>query len=222
MNLIQARENMIEQQIRPWDVLDQRILDALATIPRERFVDGEHRGIAYSDYELPIGHGQSMLKPNLDGRLLQALDISPTDSLLEIGTGSGFLTTCLSRLGRKVQSVEIIPELSQSATELLGEMGVSNAHCLTLDASLEWDADDQYEGIVFTGSLTEIPEFYLEKMAINGRLCAILGSSANPTMEAVLITRIAQTEWLRDSLFETSAPPLVNFSAEESEKAFKF
>jgi len=222
MNLTLARENMIEQQIRPWDVLDQRVLDTLADIPRERFVDQQHHGIAYSDYALPIGYGQTMLKPAVDGRLLQALDISPTDRLLEIGTGSGFLATCLSRLGGEIDTVEIIPELAASATERLKSLGVSNVNCRQLDASTEWDAADDYDGIVFSGSLDAVPEYYLNKMAINGRLCAILGTDREPTMEAVLITRLSADGWITDSMFETIAPRLANFSAEAAGNTFKF
>lgn len=222
MNLTLARENMIEQQVRPWDVLDQRVLDTLASLPRERFVSVEHHGIAYSDYALPIGHGQTMLKPALDGRLLQALDISPTDRVLEIGTGSGYLAACLSRLGGSIDSVEIIGELATSAQDRLATLGISNVNCRHLDAADEWDAADDYDGIVFTGSIRQIPDFYLQKMAINGRLCAIVGHESEPTMEAILMTRVSATEWVTDSQFETTAPPLANFGEEMPAQSFQF
>jgi len=119
MQLQQARENMIEQQVRPWDVLDQRVLDALATVPREEFVSQEHRGLAYSDFQLPIGFGQTLLKPTIDGRLLQALNISLTDTILEVGAGSGYLSACLSRLGKECDSLEIHPELATQAAARL-------------------------------------------------------------------------------------------------------
>lgn len=222
MTLLQARENMIEQQIRPWDVLDQRVLDAIGDIPREKYVDQEHEGVAYSDYQLPIGHGQVMLNPNVDARIVQTLDIGPTDSILEIGTGSGYVTTCLSRLAGKVETVEIVEALASAAENRLKSMGVSNTTFHNLDASIEWDAADAYDAIVLTGSVEQIPDFYKHKMALQGRLCAIVGSISSPAMNVVKLTRIGTEEWISDSLFETVAPPLVNFNADSSEKIFLF
>lgn len=212
MNLNLARSNMIEQQIRPWDVLDQRVLDVLGDVPREQFLDPAYEGIAYSDHPLPIGHGQFMLPPNVDGRLLQALDLKTTDSVLEIGTGSGFLTLCLARLARHVDSVEINAELHQAALGRLNSLACSNVTARHLDASKEWDADDQYDGIVFTGSLPEVPQFYLDKLAPEGRLVAIIGNPSEATMSAMLMTRVSANEILCDSLFETRADALLNFA----------
>lgn len=220
MNLNQARENMIEQQIRPWDVLDQRVLNVLADIPREKFLDEHYRDLAYSDYQIPIGAGQTTLNPNVDGRLLQSLSIRITDSVLEIGTGCGFLTACLSRLSGKVTSVEIHPELHASAAERLQDQGYSNVTCLLQDAAKEWDADDAYHAIALTGSVETIPDFYLQKVAVNGSLFAVVGSPAEPTMEARLMTRISNTEWITESLFETHIPPLQNFAVKEEEFTF--
>ena len=220
MNLNQARENMIEQQIRPWDVLDQRVLNVLAEIPRERFVADSCRDIAYSDYQLPIGHGQTLLNPNVDGRLLQALAITTTDSVLEIGTGSGFLTACLSRLAGKVHSIEIIPELHQQAVGRLQQLGCGNTRCAVQDAAEEWDAADAYNAIAITGSLPSIPPFYQQKIALNGRLFVVIGGPDQPTMEALLLTRVSGTEWVTESLFETRIPPLQNFDTQK--KTFQF
>lgn len=151
MDLQLARTNMIEQQVRPWDVLDQRVLDVLSQVPREEFLAPAHRGIAYSDFQLPIGFGQHMLKPTLDGRLLQSLQLETTDSVLEIGTGSGYLTSCLARLAAQVESIEIIPELTESARIRLQSMGVGNATLRTQDAAEPWDARAGYDAIAFSG-----------------------------------------------------------------------
>ncbi len=213
MNLSQARENMIEQQIRPWDVLDPRVLNVLSEIPRDRFVESNVRELAYSDYQLPIGHGQTMLKPNVDGRILQALTIATTDKILEIGSGSGFLTACFAALGNQVDSVEIIPALAQQASQRIATMGIANAHVFEQDAAQEWDAADAYDCIALTGAVYAVPEFYLNKMSVGGRLFAVIGTSDQPTMEAVLLTRVSDQEWISESLFETNVPPLVNFDA---------
>jgi len=203
---------MIEQQVRPWDVLDQQVLDALATVPRDEFVTEEHRALAYSDYQLPIGFGQTMLKPILEGRILQALVLKDTDTVLEIGTGSGYLTACLARLCKQVESVEIHPQLAAGATARLQDLGIANATVTEQDAASEWDARDSYDAIAFGGAIDEIPAYYKEKMAISGRLFAITGDTQQPTMEAMLLTRVSETEWTKESLFETRIDPLINFS----------
>lgn len=213
MDLQLARSNMIEQQVRPWDVLDQRVLDVLSEVPRESFLDAQHKGLAYSDFQLPIGHGQHMLKPTLDGRLLQALLLKLTDTVLEVGTGSGYLTACLARLSSYVDSIEIIPELAESAKARLNEMGISNVVVQQQDASEIWDARDGYDAIVFSGALPAIPEYYKNKMNIGGRLFALIGETSNPTMEAVVLTRVRENEWSRESLFEASVDPLANFES---------
>lgn len=220
MDLQQARSNMIEQQVRPWDVLDQRVLDVLAEVPRDAFVDAQHKGVAYSDFPLPIGHGQHMLKPTVEGRLLQALLLEVTDSVLEIGTGSGFMTACLARLSAKVESIELIPALAESAQARLAERGVSNATVTQQDAADTWDAKDGYDAIAFTGSLPSVPDYYLNKLNVGGRLFAFIGESSQPTMEAVLITRVRDSEWSRESLFETTVDPLVNFDSESPSFVF--
>ncbi len=208
-----ARSNMIEQQVRPWDVLDQRVLDVLAEVPREAFLAAEHKGVAYSDFPLPIGHKQHMLKPTVDGRLLQALLLNLTDSVLEIGTGSGYLTACLAKLAGHVDSIEIVPELAASATARLAERGVSNVNVMQQDASTTWDARDGYDAIAFSGAVPAIPEFYRHKMNVGGRLFAIVGEISNPTMEALVLTRVRENEWSEESLFEVSVDPLINFDS---------
>jgi protein-L-isoaspartate(D-aspartate) O-methyltransferase len=220
MDLQLARSNMIEQQVRPWDVLDQRVLDVLSEVPRDEFLAPAYQGIAYSDFPLPIGHGQHMLKPTVDGRLLQALLLDGTDTVLEIGTGSGYLSACLARLGSHVDSIEIIPELADSARTRLHEMGISNVKVIQQDASKVWDARDGYDAIALSGAVPSIPEFYRNKLNPGGRLFAIVGESTRPTMEAVLITRIRDAEWSRESLFETRVDPLVNFDSESPSFVF--
>ena len=220
MDLQQARSNMIEQQVRPWDVLDQRVLDVLSEVPREAFVDEQHRGVAYSDFPLPIGHGQHMLKPTVEGRLLQALLLEVTDSVLEIGTGTGFMTACLSRLAARIESIEIIPALAESARTRIEERGIGNVTILVQDATASWDAKDGYDAIAFTGAVPSIPDFYKNKLNMGGRLFAFIGESSQPTMEAVLITRISETEWSRESLFEASVDPLTNFDSESPSFVF--
>lgn len=208
-----ARSNMIEQQVRPWDVLDQRVLDVLGEVPREAFLDDEHKGVAYSDFPMPIGHGQHMLKPTVDGRLLQALLLRLTDSVLEIGTGSGYLTACLAKLSGNVESIEIIPQLAESAQQRLSQRGVSNVSVLQQDAAAVWDARDGYDAIAFSGAVPAVPDFYQQKMNVGGRLFAVVGEASNPTMEAILLTRIRDNEWNKESLFEVSIDPLVNFDS---------
>ena len=211
---------MIEQQVRPWDVLDQRVLDVLSDIPRETFLDPAHAGVAYSDFALPIGHSQNMLKPTIDGRLLQSLLLEVTDTVLEIGTGSGYLTSCLARLTAHCDSIEIIPELHNSAAARLEESGVSNVTLKQQDAAQEWDARDAYQAIAFSGAVPAIPDFYKQKLAVGGRLFAVVGDIGQPTMDAQLMTRISEVEWLTESLFETRIDPLVNFDLEKPSFTF--
>ncbi len=214
MDLQQARSNMIEQQVRPWDVLDQRVLDVLSQVPREAFLEAQHHGVAYSDFQLPIGHGQHMLKPTVDGRLLQALLLETTDTVLEIGTGSGYLTACLARLCSHVDSIELVVALADSARTRLAEMGISNVSVMHQDATGNWDAKDRYDAIAFSGAIPSVPDYYRQKLAIGGRLFAMIGEVSQPTMEAILITRVRDSEWSQESLFETGVEPLVNFDSE--------
>jgi protein-L-isoaspartate(D-aspartate) O-methyltransferase len=208
MNFERARLNMVESQIRTWEVLDQRVLDVIAATPREHFVPRPYRNLAFADTGIPLGHGQVMMSPKLEGRLLQALDIRPTDTVLEIGTGSAYLTALLARLGRRVSSVEIIPDFTLQADKKLAELGVRNVTLETGDAALGWDKHAPYDVIAVTGSLPVLPPSVPDLLTAGGRLFAVVGES--PAMEAALITREGMREWLRESLFETDLPPLVN------------
>jgi len=206
--LEQARFNMIEQQVRPWDVLDQRVLDAMKAIPRENFVPEGYRTLAFADTNIPLGHGQVMMAPNVEGRLLQALAIQPDDTILEIGTGSAYLTACLARLGRHVTSIDIEPEFTAQAEARLAAQGISNVTLQTADAAGGVERGNSFDVIAVTGSLPLLQQQFHDNLNTGGRLFVICGQT--PIMEALLITRIDATSWTRESLFETSIPPLLN------------
>jgi protein-L-isoaspartate(D-aspartate) O-methyltransferase len=213
MDIEQARFNMIEQQVRPWDVLDQQVLDTMARIPREAFVPEKYRALAFADINIPLEHEQVMMAPKVEGRLLQALAITPGDSVLEIGTGSGYLTACLAALGNHVTSYEIFPDLSQAAGEKLAANGCRNVTLIEGDAAGGIDRSTRYDVIAVTGSLPELRTTFHNNLSRGGRLFMITGTP--PVMEAVLVTRIDDDNWKTESLFETSLPPLVNAVAEQ-------
>lgn len=192
-----ARELMVEQQIRPWDVLDIRVLDVLAQLPREAFVAETHRKLSYADVELPLGFGQKMMKPVIEGRTLQALDLQPGDEVLEIGTGSGYLSACMGALAREVLSLEIQPELAATARANLDARGLgTNVRIETADA-LNWDTERRFDAICVTGAVDTLPARFTQWLRPNGRLFVIHGRS--PVMEAVLV----KADGSIDSLFET-------------------
>lgn len=203
-----ARNNMLEQQIRPWDVLDQRVLDVIKQVPREHFVPEQYKNLAFSDMQVPINEDQMMMEPKLEARLLQTLQIEPKDRILEIGTGTGYMTACLARLGNEVVTVDIDPELSRQAQQSLAGQGIENVAFQVGDASESWGRDGEFDVIAITGSLPEPPESYKQQLRNNGRLFVIEGDG--PLMEAKLITRIGKSDWSIESLFETFLPALVN------------
>ncbi|MCC9000733.1 MAG: protein-L-isoaspartate O-methyltransferase [Candidatus Contendobacter sp.] len=202
-----ARHNMIEQQIRPWDVLDQQALDVLAGIPREDFVPEGYRNLAFSDIAIPLGHGEFMLKPTVEGRILQALALQPTDRVLEIGAGSGYLTAALARLAASVTSIDIHPEFIESARRKLKAHGLDNVILHPGDASRGW-GEQRYDAIAVTGSVATIADIWRQSLRVGGRLFIVTGQP--PVMEALLITRVGEQEWIRESLFDTELPPLRN------------
>lgn len=206
----QARFNMIEQQIRPWDVLDQRVLDVMYETPREKFVPQDYRKLAFADTLIPLGQGQVMMSPNLEGRLLQALTLNPNDSVLEIGTGSGYLTALLARCAKCVDSVDIIEEFTGQAKTKLEALGISNVTLATGDALSGWNSQNYYDVIVITGSVPAIPETYLKQLEIGGCLFAIVGNS--PVMQAQRVNCVKENEWYTEVLFETCFPPLIGAS----------
>lgn len=208
----QARFNMIEQQIRTWDVLDPKVLELFNQVPREAFVAEAYAGLAFADIEIPIGHGQTMLAPKMEGRILQALEIKKTDSVLEIGTGSGYLTALLASQAKHVVSVEIHDEISQLARQRLAGQNIHNVTLEVGDAVHGWPQHASYDVIVFTGSLPLLPEAVQTSLASGGRLFAVIGEA--PAMQAQLIRRItgpgASDVFKRDVLFETCLPALIN------------
>ncbi|MDA3807669.1 MAG: protein-L-isoaspartate O-methyltransferase [Thiomicrorhabdus sp.] len=206
MNLDQARFFMVEQQIRPWDVLDPKILDLFMDVPRHLFVEAGNEGLAYSDIELPIGQDQTMMFPRVEARLLQALDIDSKDNVLEIGTGSGFLTALIANLAQNVTSVELHEKIQETAKTRLANF--DNINFETDDASSDWKDGQEYDVIVLTGSVAEIPQTYKEKLKLGGRLGVIAGHS--PAMVAQVLTRISNQEWEVETLFETDLAPLTN------------
>jgi len=203
-----ARENMISQQIRPWDVLDQHVLDVLAQTPRELFVPERFRELAFADMEIPLGHGQVMMAPKLEARMLQALKIQAQDRVLEIGTGSGYVTACLCRLGRHVDSADLFEDFISQAHHRLNRIELRNFALETDDASHGWHKDQSYDAIAITGSYPEYQPWLERNLAVGGRLFVVVGK--DPVMEATLIQRLSETECSRTTLFETSVPPLLN------------
>ncbi len=205
----QARFNMIEQQIRPAEVLDPKVLNVIAKTPRENFVPKNYQSLAFSDTSIPLDSGQEMMKPILEARILQALSIQKTDKILEIGTGSGYFTALLAKLGKEVVSLEIIPELSQSAEAKLAEHNLAdNVTIVVGDAAEGWTERAPYDVIAVTGSMPILSEALKNQLSINGRLLVIVGSE--PAMSVLLITRIGENQWSQENLFETVSPPLMN------------
>ncbi len=205
MDYAKARETMVEQQVRPWDVLEVRVLETLAAIPRERFVGDVHRALAYSDIELPIGHGEHMMKPVVEGRALQALQLDAGDEVLEIGTGSGFLAACLGRLAREVVSLERHADLADAARARLLLQGAANVRVEHADA-FAWDTERRFDAICVTGAVDTVPERFTQWLRPGGRMFIVHGRA--PVMDAVRVHR--DVNGLRtESLFETDLTYLV-------------
>jgi protein-L-isoaspartate(D-aspartate) O-methyltransferase len=207
MSTIQAREQMIEQQVRAWDVLDARVLETLRKVPREAFVAPQHRFLAFADVEIPLPCGQHMLRPSVVGRLLQALALTGNERVLEVGTGSGFVTACLRAGGAPVRSLEIFPELAELARRNIASLGLPDVEIVTQDAT-RLDPDARYDAIAITGSLPVPDERFQRQLAVGGRLFVVVGMA--PIMDARLIRRITEDAWGTESLFETVIDPLVH------------
>ncbi len=206
-NTDKARFNMVEQQIRPCDVIDERVLEAFKIIPREHFVDEEQRPLAFADTHLPLPNGEVMMKPLQEGIMLQALDVQPGDRALEIGTGSGFVTACLVHLGSKVTSYEIDSEQGIRATERLAELGI-DAELVTDDIFATDLPEGGFDVIAVTGSLPQLSERLERLLAPGGRMFQVKGEP--PVMCAILVTRAEDGTLLRKGLCETLLPPLKN------------
>lgn len=218
LDLETARFNMIEQQIRPWDVLDIKVLDTMSQVPREAFVPNGYEALAFSDTEIPIGQGESMMSPKVEGHVLQALDLKSSDNVLEIGTGSGYLTACLASLCSNAYSVECHADLQASAEQRLKSLGFDNVTLWHGDAAHGWQqAPRYYDAIAITGSLPEYDPCFEQQLKPGGRLFVITGDV--PAMEATLITRVDERNFVRSTLFETYLKPL---SGREKKPAFVF
>lgn len=204
INYAKARENMVEQQVRPWEVLDPRVLTVIGRTPRERFVDPAHRELAYADLSLPLGHDEFMMKPVIEGRTLQALLPDAHARVLEVGTGSGYLTACLAQLGRSVHSLEIHPALADAARARLAAEGHVNVTVETADA-LQWQGAEKFDAVCVTGAVAEIPAHFFHWLVPGGRLFVIHGQS--PVMQATLHTATVNGIEVQ-SLFETDLPYL--------------
>ena len=208
MDLEQTRLNMVVQQIRPWYVLDDTVLDLLYKIKREEFVPAENLAMAFVDMEIPLGFGQVMLTPKMEARILQELHIRKTDKILEVGSGSGYMAALLADKGAHVYSVEIIPELKAMAEHNLKAHGITNVTLEQGDAARGWPKDEPYDVIVLTASTPVLPDAFKNSLTPGGRLFAIVGE--DPVMEALMITCVAPGKFTTTTLFETSTVPFIN------------
>lgn len=208
MNFERARHNMVEQQVRPWEVLDGKVLNLLETLHREDFVPVRYRKLAFADLNVPLEHGQVMMKPVVEGRMLQALEIQPDETVLEIGTGSGWITACLAQLAKHVVSVEIHEGLSAAAARTLKQKEIHNVETECGDVMRGWQPEQAHDLIVVTGSVEQVPEQFRGWLNPGGRMFVVTGHA--PAMEAMLCTRLNATDWREESLFETDLPRLIN------------
>jgi protein-L-isoaspartate(D-aspartate) O-methyltransferase len=213
MNFDQARFNMIESQIRTWDVLDQAVLDAVAAVKREDFVLEQYRQLAFADMQVPLREepvdpGEVMLTPKLEARMLQELGLSPADKVLEVGTGSGYVTALLSRLARQVVSVEIVSAFTELAQRRLQSAGAGNVSLEVGDAANGWAQGAPYDAILLTGSVPTLPSSFKEQLKPGGRLLAVIGEE--PAMTGTLVVRVAESSFSSRGLFETCIPALQN------------
>ncbi len=209
MNTEQARFNMIEQQIRPWDVLDQSVLSLLAVVKREDFVPAAYRSMAFFDTEVPLPNGQCMLAPKVEGRLLQELNVRRHERVLEIGAGSGYMAALLSHKARQVVTLEIDPTIAKFASDNLRRAAVSNVSVVEADGSKRLPTAGPFDVILLSGSIASVPQSLLNELAPGGRLAAIVGQE--PVMNAVLVTRVGDNEFKSVNLFDTVAQRLSGF-----------
>ncbi len=214
-----ARFNMVQQQIRPWEVIDPRVLGLMEILPREAFVPDAYKALAYADIEIPLAHGEHMMFPRMEARLMQALDLQPSDQVLEVGTGSAYLTACLARLCQRVVSIDIHEEFTLGAADKLQQQGITNVLLKTGDALADPLEEGPFDVIAVTGSVatSEQAEILRQQLRIGGRLFIVIGTP--PAMEAMLITRTSKTAFSEEGVFETDIKPLTNA---EAPRTFEF
>lgn len=208
MNFEQARQNMVENQVRPWEVLDFRVLDALKDVRREDYVASAHRNMAFADLTLPLGHGEVMMKPVVEGRVLQALELKETDDVLEIGTGSGFLTACLARLAGRVTSIDMHADFVETARQRLAAASVVNVTLDVAEAVNGYAPSGVFDAVVITGAVHSVPEKFVRWLKPGGRMFVVRGDS--PAQTAVLLTHEGEGRYREESLFETDLPYLAH------------
>ena len=207
MNTDYARLQMVNQQVRGWNVYDERVLEMLRELPREHFVPHGFESLAFADVAIPLGHGEYMMTPTIEGRVLQALGLQGGENVLEIGTGSGFMTACLAKLSAHVTSVDIYNDFVESAKHKLETAGIDNVELMQMDATQELPSGE-FDAIAVTGSIQTFDPRYVEALGSHGRLFIVVGNE--PAMEAKLIERTNEHDWQTISLFETDLPPLVH------------
>jgi len=223
MNFEHARANMIEQQIRPWDVLDQRVLDALAAIPRELFLPEQHAGLAYSDTRIPLGNGRYSLNPNIEARFLQAAVLENEDRTLIIGCGTGYMAACAAKLCKHVESIDMQEAVNTKAQERAEECGIDNIKFFTGDLIADLPDKTSYDAIIVNGSMPNIPERLKTRLTLGGRLIITVGDEDEPTMETFVIRRIGEADWLEQSIFDTHIPSLMQSDVKtETGSTFEF
>jgi len=210
MNIEQARFNMVEQQIRPWNVLDADVLSLLSVVKREDFVPVAYKAMAFTDMEIPLGHGQCMLAPRVEARLLQDIAAKKHEKVLEIGAGSGYMTALLAHRAQHVVALEINPELAAMARTNLAKAGIHNAEVQLLDGSKGAPAEAPFDAIVLNGSVAEVPPALLAQLKVGGRLIAVVGNE--PMMYTTLITRTSETDFKASQIWDTVIPRLLNFT----------
>lgn len=207
-HLEQCRQNMVEQQVRPWDVLDDKVLNILQAVPRDLYVPTQYKGLSYADTAIPLNETECMMHPIIEGRLLQLLDIQPGDRVLEIGTGSGYLTACLAQLAAHVDSIEIDETLASKAAQTLQQQDISNISLSCADGLDMTESTQKYDVIVLCGAVSEIPDSLKQALNSNGRMFAVDGQA--PAMQAHLISRTDDNNWADEVIFETVLNPLQN------------
>jgi len=209
MNIEQARFNMVEQQIRPWNVLDLSVLELLSVVKRETFVPAAFKSLAFADMEIPLGFGQCMLAPRLEARLLQDLALQPHETVLEIGAGSGYMTALIAHKAHRVVSLEIVPQLVTLASNNLRQAGIRNAEVRQGDGAASSAAEGTYDVIVLSGSVADVPQSLLALLKVGGRLAAVTGDE--PVMRATFVTRNSATDFRTTQPWDCDAPRLQNF-----------